>query len=285
VLLFDSEGKLTGEGWYIDAAGSIYYCESFGKAVTGSYTVDNTAYTFGENGKLLDTFVTIGGDIRLVDAEGKKVTGWYSAPTGEKYCLTVDGIVLTGWHTIGTNMYYFSASGVMAVSTTVDGFTIDANGVARTANAIAADAALAGYGTQTAYNVYANFVSNYRYVNIEATRTYQQLKTAGWESLITYLLANRRGVCYYLAATLDYFYQRMGLTTRMVHATHSTGDHYWVQVLVNGTWLNYDPTYKNRNGITLSDIIARGAYKIYGYIDVIYDRRGAYVSETYTANA
>ena len=183
--------------------------------------------------------------------------------------------------TVGKAMYYFGEEdGVLAVSTTIDDFTIDANGVAKNANAIIADAQIAAAGT-TASAVYKSFVARYRYSKIENTRTYAQIKAAGWESLITYLLANKRGVCYYLAAGLDFFYNRMGFTTRMVHATHDTGDHYWVQVLTINGWLNFDPTYNNRCAITWDDIIARGKYSVYGYIYVDYDRRGAYVDETY----
>lgn len=279
-MVFDAAG-LPVSGWYLSAEGYAYYCAPAGYPVTGSQTVDGTAYTFGTDGTLRNAMRAFNGKMMIFPESGKRVTGWYTAPDGKRYCCTVEGEVLTGWHTIGNAMYYLGADGVLAVSTTVDGFTIDANGVARNENAIAADKEIASFGT-TPLAVYQSFVTRYRYYNMETTKTYAQIKATGWPTLVTYLLKNRRGVCYYLAATLDFYFNRMGLTTRMVHATHSTGDHYWVQVLSDGTWWNYDPTYNNRGAITLDDIIKRGTYTVYGYIDVVYDRRGAYVTETYT---
>ena len=281
-VIFTADGS-RAVGWCITAEGYGFYCETAGVPITGVQTVGETEYTFAEDGSLRSTFLYLDDKTMIFPDDGIYVKGWYTDENGNTYCCSEEGALYTGWATVGMSMYYFSEDGILTVSDTVDGFTIDEKGVARNANAIAADAQIAAAGT-TAAAVYKAFVSRYRYSKIEDTRTYAQIKAAGWESLITYLLANKRGVCYYLAAGLDYFYQRMGFTTRMVHATHNTGDHYWVQVLTSSGWLNFDPTYNNRSALTWSDIIARGngGYRVNGFIDVTYDRRGAYVDETYT---
>lgn len=266
-------------GW-VQLGNISYYFNADGKGAVGWQEVDGKTRYFDTNSILRTGAVKINDTVYILDAEGCLVSGWCTV--GDKtYYADEDGIAATGWQEIGDYGYYFGENGVMAVSTTVEEFTIDAEGHAKSPLAVTVDKLL--QNTQyTPMSIYSLVVSNYRYAYIEATRSYAQLHAAGWDSLIRYTLTNRRGVCYYLAATMDYFLQRAGYTTRLVHATHNTGNHYWNQVLVNGVWQNYDPTYSNRGNLAWNTQIALGNYIVLGYVQVLYDKRGAYLGDIYT---
>ena len=276
---FDSSGVMN-TGW-ISVGSMRYWAAEDGRCVTDWQEIDGLRYYFDASGYLCTTSAKIGDDVYVFDSEGQTVSGWYTAASGKTYFCDEDGIAAVGWQEIGDYGYYFHDNGVMAVSATVEGFTIDAQGHARSEMAVTVDNLLTNT-TKTPMSIYKYIVSNYRYSRIEATRTYAQLHAAGWDSLVQYTLKNRRGVCYYLAATMDYYLQRAGYTTRLVHATHSTGNHYWNQVLVDGVWQNYDPTYSNRGDLPWATQIALGNYTVLGYVQVHYDARGAYLGDTYS---
>ena len=277
---FDSSG-IMAIGW-TELGNVKYYYDEEGKCVSGWTEIDGTSYYFTQNGQLVTKPTKIGDDIYVFNQDGLPVSGWYTTESGAKYYGNSAGIALLGWQDLQGYGYYFGTDGVMAVSTTIGDFTIDALGHARSSNAVKVDNYLAKITNKTPIGIFNYCVSNFRYYRNEATRTYTQLKNSGWDSLVKYILTNRRGVCYYLAATLDMFFQRAGYTCRMVHATHSTGNHYWNQVLIDGKWHNYDPTYSDRGDIAWSTQIAKGNYIILGYVDVHYDARGAYLGDTYT---
>ena len=54
-------------------------------------------------------------------------TGWLNQG-GSWYYLTDSGSMKTGWDQVNTKWYYSYSSGVLAVSTTVDGYIVNANG-------------------------------------------------------------------------------------------------------------------------------------------------------------
>ena len=54
-------------------------------------------------------------------------TGWLSL-SGTWYYLTSSGSMKTGWYQVSTKWYYSYGSGALAVSTTVDGYYVNANG-------------------------------------------------------------------------------------------------------------------------------------------------------------
>ena len=270
-------------GW-IAADGKRYYADADGRLLTGWQTVEKEEASrfFDADGALASGIVQTENSTVILNAEGQGLTGWYRTEDGAAYYCEEAGIPVTGWKSVDGHTYHFGETGILTVSASADGFTIDENGYARSANAVSADKLLETAGS-TPQSIFSFCVSNYRYSRMEKTRTYAQLKGSGWETLISYTLKNRKGVCYYLAATFDYFCQRAGFTTRLVHATHSTGDHYWVQVKVGDAWQNYDPTYKSRSNIAWASIIKLGNYTVYGFISIRYDDRGAYAGETFTA--
>ena len=130
-------------------------------------------------------------------------------------------------------------------------------------------------------------LKTYLYDNTETARTIDQLMAAGWDSLITPTL-KRHGVCYDLAAALDFTFKRAGYTSRVIYTWHNS-HHYWVQVLIDGFWWNYDPTYgMNRCHITIAEASAKDkaaggpGYTERGYVDAVYDKKGAMISAKYT---
>lgn len=268
-------------GWNAFGMARYYFSEEDGAALTGWQEIDGKAYRFRENGTLCNTPTAVDGVLYVFDTDGQLVSGWYDAADGSRYYGNEDGTALTGWQELENRGVYFSPeTGKLAVSTTIDGFTIDETGTARSSMAVTVDINL-GYTNKTPMGIYSYMINHYRYSRIEATRSVTALGNAGWDKLVTYLLKNKRGVCYYLAATMDFYLQRAGYTTRMIHANHSTGDHYWNQVLVNGAWQNYDPTYNNRGNISWNTQIALGSYKVLGVVRVKYDVRGAYLGWEY----
>ncbi|MCQ2416746.1 MAG: hypothetical protein MJ071_02925 [Oscillospiraceae bacterium] len=321
VYVFSDSGLLQS-GWVTDDAGNKYYGDENGAALTGRQSMDDSIYFFDaqgvmqkgwietdgaycyadpETGVLAVNFTRVDGIIYYFDAEGERgrgVTdidgtifllndkgipqvGWYTAADGSKYYGSGNASAVIGWQVIGDVYYYFHEDGKMAVSETIENYVIGADGVARCQMAVTVDNLLKNTnGTPT--GIFSYCTSRYRYSHIEATRTVNQLMNAGWDTLVQYTLSHRSGVCYYLAATYEYFCKRAGYTTRMIHATHSTGNHYWVQVLQDGVWHTYDPTYSARNDISWNYQISLGNYTVLGIVETEYDARGKYVGCTYT---
>lgn len=297
-----------------DLDGGTYYFNAIGLMQTGDQNVTNadgtvTRMTFGEDGKLVakptgwqivdgikyyfnpdGTKATaptvIEGKTYLFNSDGQLVTGLYTAADGSKYCGDQNGAAVTGWQEFPNQSSYFNADGKMAVSTKIEGYTIDANGSARNDRAIKADSYIAN-SDKTLEGIYKVYCSNHYYAYTEDARTIDQLMAARWDSLISPAIP-KRGVCYHLAAGLDFVFKRAGYTSRVIYAWHGS-HHYFVQVLINGFWWNYDPTYgMDRCHITLAQAnqkdIARGGpgYTERGYVDAVYDHKGAMVSAKYT---
>lgn len=277
---FDAEGIMQ-LGFVSTAENEMRHFDSDGTMSIGFKEVDGNTYYFDSNGIMCSGIVTISDQSYLFGSDGKLLIGSQTL-NGNSYFSDEQGVLQSGWKELNGNFYYFQPeSYTMVKSATVEGYIIDADGVAKTQLAVTVNNLLKSSGT-TPYSIYKYMTANYRYRKIEATRTREELNAQGWDKLVSYLLTNKRGVCYYLAATMDYFMQQAGLTTRIVHATHSTGDHYWNQVYVNGAWLNYDPTYTDRGNISWENQIKKGSYKVYGFIKVNYDARGTYLGTDFT---
>ena len=284
--LFDANGNVV-TGWYTAEDGSKSYAGADGSLVTGWQTIGDAKYYFDEKFIMAKSPTVIGGKTYLFNSDGHAVTGWYVGANGKKYYGGADGAALIGWQELPNQSSYFGADGVMVVSATVDGYTIDANGSARNNRAIQIDTVI-NSSAKTVYSVYQNFCSRYSYREIEVARTTDQLLAAGWDKLIDTTISRKGGVCYHLASSLDFTFKRAGFTSRVVYAWHGS-HHYWCQVLIDGVWWNYDPTYgMARCHITLeqqnqADINnKRPGYTLRGYVNATYDHKGALVSATYT---
>lgn len=281
IYCFDENGIMQTE-WLEIAGKHCYFDKTSGKLYNGLLTIDGKTYYLNGLEGTQSGVVNVGDSLLLFDENGCLASGQITLKDG--ICLAdAEGHPLSGWQLLGDNYYYFNEDTYfMATSTTVDGYVIREDGTAHTELYDKVDKILASV-EQTPDALYAYVTKNYRYKKIEQTRTRDEINKVGWDTFVASTIANRVGVCYYLAATLDYFMHMCGYETRIVHATHSTGDHYWNQVLINGKWLNYDPTYSNRGNIAWNTIIARGTYTVYGYITVNYDERGTYLGTDFKA--
>ncbi|HIQ73339.1 MAG TPA: hypothetical protein IAA51_02865 [Candidatus Cottocaccamicrobium excrementipullorum] len=55
---------------------------------------------------------------------------FWTDENGITYCFTAGGYMMTGWHQLSGDWYYFDASGALQKDTIIDGmYYVDANGV------------------------------------------------------------------------------------------------------------------------------------------------------------
>ena len=146
---FNSSGAML-TGWQ-DIGGARYYLNSSGAMLTGWQKIDGNWYYFysggsiatnteidgwsiDENGvatkieQVQNGWLQVGNDT-LYYIEGVAQTGLVDIE-GSRYYFNENGIMQTGWQIIDNVKYYFYESGQMATSTEIDGWSIDANGVA-----------------------------------------------------------------------------------------------------------------------------------------------------------
>lgn len=250
-----------------EIGGAAYYFDTDGRMCTGFQTIGELTYYFGEDGKRCTGWQDIGESRYYFGEDGAMTTGW-AFLGGKNYYFGVSGNMLTGWQTIADDQYYFYEDGTMATDTTIDGMVIGWDGVAISQAlydiTVKAEDILAANGTSVA-NIYSYMRSTNRYKRIEATKTLAQIEELGWTHFVNYSMNNYYVVCYYMAAKMDFLLREAGHDCRVVYATHGTGDHYWNQVNVNGTWVNYDCT-NGYNGYTLNQMIAAGNYTILDYL-------------------
>ena len=69
------------------------------------------------------------GKYYYLDEDGVRVTGWQNIGKN-RYYFNSKGVRQTGLKTLKGKTYYFDAKGRLQRNTTIDGYTIDANGVA-----------------------------------------------------------------------------------------------------------------------------------------------------------
>ena len=96
-------------GWtQTDNGQRLYYSPTTGKPLTGWQTIDGSKYYFS--------------------AKGIARTGWMNLGESRRY-FYASGKMATGWVQIGGKHYYFQKNGNLTVSTTIDGYRVDAAGV------------------------------------------------------------------------------------------------------------------------------------------------------------
>ena len=84
-------------------------------------------FYYDQQGRQKSGWVQVGGAWYYLASDGKMQTGWLSL-SGTWYYLTSSGTMKTGWYQVSTKWYYSYGSGALAVSTTVDGYYVNANG-------------------------------------------------------------------------------------------------------------------------------------------------------------
>ncbi len=290
IYYFDKEGVLQ-KGWFTKE-GNTYYANEDGVVLTGWqiieesrchfngkgilqkgwFTEEENTYYANETGVILTGWQTIEGNRYHFTEEGILQKDWFTEEENTYYA-NEEGIILTGWQTIEENKYYFyPENGAMAVNTSIDGINLGADG-----KEISEKLALNKKRAQNVFNdrgrsvsaIYSYMRSTNRYKYIESTRTLSQIESNGWLYYVDYAFTHYYGVCYYMAAKMDFLLREAGYTCRIVHATHGSGDHYWNQVYINGDWINYDCT-NGYNAYSWSRIIKAGNYTFLGYVEPVY---------------
>lgn len=113
-------------GW-LNQGGSWYYLTDSGSMKTGWQKVNGTWYYLNGSGAMQTGWLNQSGTWYYLNSSGSMQTGWLSQ-SGTWYYLTESGSMKTGWYQVSTKWYYSYSSGALAVSTTVDGYTVNANG-------------------------------------------------------------------------------------------------------------------------------------------------------------
>ena len=122
-------------GWLKDR-GTWYYLESSGAMATGWEKVNGTWYYFNSSGAMLTGWQKVDGTWYYFNSSGAMLTGWQDIGGARYYLNLSNGAMLTGWQKIDENWYYFYSGGSMATNTEIDGWSIDANGIATKIEAV-----------------------------------------------------------------------------------------------------------------------------------------------------
>ena len=122
---YDQQGRQKS-GW-VQVGGAWYYLASDGKMQTGWVNQGGVWYYLNGSGAMQTGWLNQSGTWYYLNGSGAMQTGWLSL-SGTWYYLTASGSMKTGWYQVGTKWYYSYGSGALAVSTTVDGYYVNANG-------------------------------------------------------------------------------------------------------------------------------------------------------------
>ena len=120
-----SDGKMQ-TGW-VNQGGVWYYLNGSGAMQTGWLNQSGTWYYLNGSGAMQTGWLNQSGTWYYLNGSGAMQTGWLSL-SGTWYYLTSSGSMKTGWYQVSTKWYYSYGSGALAVSTTVDGYRLNANG-------------------------------------------------------------------------------------------------------------------------------------------------------------
>jgi len=116
-------------GWkYV--GGYWYYFDGSGSMAKGWRKVDEHWYYLEGSGIMAKGWREIGGYWYYLESSGVMAKGWRQI-NGAWYYFDASGPMAKGWRQINGAWYYLQSSGAMATNTTIDGWVIDASGVAR----------------------------------------------------------------------------------------------------------------------------------------------------------
>ncbi len=155
---FDQNGKMV-TGWFI-LDSDIYYLDANGAMLTGWQKINNVWYYFypdngheGPQGAAAVNWQVIDGYTYFFSNQGAMQKGWINQAGRWYYLNTIpanlegvmmkglftrdektyytgeDGVMATGWHQVDGYWRFFHQDGSMAVKTTVDGYSINEEGV------------------------------------------------------------------------------------------------------------------------------------------------------------
>ncbi|MCR4647171.1 MAG: hypothetical protein K5695_17490 [Oscillospiraceae bacterium] len=270
LCLVQADGSLTCQTW-AEYEGKQVYLDASGSIAHGLTAIGDAVYCFDTDGSKITGWTSVEDARYYFDENGTMQTGWVDTEQGRGY-LGEDGIALIGWQDIGGKRYCFSEDGIMLTNQTVDGILLGRGGTEVSEllfkNQQRAQEAFDKYGTSIE-GLYKYVRDTNRYKKTETTKTLEQIEQNGWLYYVDYAMTHRYGVCYYMAAKMDFMLQEAGYECRIVYSTHGTGDHYWNQVNVDGTWVNYDLT-NNLYAKTWDQMVDYGSYRLIGYVTPVY---------------
>lgn len=126
---FDGNGNRT-KGW-LNYGGKWYYMDQNGAMCTGWLDINNGSWFYlGTEGDMMTGWIQpTPGAWYYMNPSGYMERGWVNVG-GRWYYMDQSGRMMTGWLNDNGRWYYLGSDGSMAVSTTVEGWTIGADGVA-----------------------------------------------------------------------------------------------------------------------------------------------------------
>jgi hypothetical protein len=270
---------------------------------SGFYTDDNGNRKLYQSGRLYSGLYTNTDGSVNGYTNGVLVTGWATF-NGYKYYFNPSTYKrVVGVTSINGTSYYFDSQGRLLTNCVIGQWVVNSSGVATSSLKSKAQSVLSTYGStpSSIYNNYMRVYHKYKHISDSVTLSFSatndkvtpqivnytpatsSVNATGWACFALYTIDRSQASCYYLAALEDYLFREAGYTSRIVYGTQGSGVHYWNQVLVNGTWLNYDPCNAGRGGKTNAQLSAiSSAYQWCGYIVPDSDYNGCYYYKTTT---
>lgn len=146
---------------------------------------NNHWYYYNENGNKATGWNSISGHWYYMNNDGVMKTGWLT-DNGIKYYLNSDGAMQIGWLLLD-NWYYFNNNGSIATNTTVDGWNIDGNGIARkNQKLVVVDAGHNYGGDDGAYSTINGVKYSERDLNMKvAVKLQNELTNKGYKVVMT----------------------------------------------------------------------------------------------------
>ncbi|MCD8396494.1 MAG: N-acetylmuramoyl-L-alanine amidase [Lachnospiraceae bacterium] len=230
----DSNGRrlvstITPDGYLVDSKGLK------GELASGWIEIDGDYYYY-KSGEKVTGWLKLSGKYYYLDENGVRQTGWLTIGS-KTYYLNASGVRQTGWVTIDSKRYYFNSNGVLQKNTTVDGVTLDENGVASTARVLL----VAGHGQGD--NGASAKINGTTYYEADLTRelatlVYNALTSSGEDISVTMYDQN------YNLYTTNYNLTYKGSTTSPTV-----------------TWTDYDYVLEiHFNALVTADLSGNGSY-------------------------
>ena len=231
--------KVIQNGWQSTENNWYYYTN--GKKVTGWKAVNNVWYYFDGSGVMKTGWQKINGVWYYFNPSGAMQKGWQKI-NGAWYYFGTSGAMKTGWLDEGGKKYYLQSSGVMATNITVDGYKIDASGVASESAQKADD--------QT---IFAQTLNEYRAKSdpekVASVYAFVDLDGDGQNELLMGDQSNRGG--YYISGVYMLFYKKQIAPLGISYVASAGGVRKAVLVYQGGyvysdEGASYDPIFHGR---------------------------------------
>ena len=121
-----ADGSYTANDWE-QIKGIWYHFDQSGWMQTGWIQDKGTWYYLNKSGAMAIGWIQENGRWYYLNNSGAMKTGWVK-DNDTWYYLDNSGAMKTGWFKVSGKWYYAYSSGALAVDTTVDGYTVNANG-------------------------------------------------------------------------------------------------------------------------------------------------------------